>query len=286
MRPCPPPHPNPSKPKLVLPAGATDAHCHVFGPADVFPYSEKRAYTPQDAPKDMLAALHKHLGISRTVIVQASCHGTDNRAMVDALQDDPINRRGVASVEMDCDATELSRLNDAGVRGARFNFMSRISPMPDVSEIAPLIKRMADIGWHIVVHFDPDALPELSDWLKGLPVPVVVDHMARLAGSDAGGEYHKMLLELMEKEHAWVKISGAERGTDAGVPYDDITPIAQSLVAAAPDRILWGTDWPHPVMSKPMPDDGFLVDYLATMVPDEALRNRILVDNPARLYGF
>lgn len=286
MRACPPPLANPSRPRLILPEGACDTHCHVFGPAGRFPYADDRAYTPDDAPKERLAALHDLLGISRTVFVQASCHGFDNSAMLDAIADDPGRYRGVALIPLDCPDDEIARLHAGGVRGARFNFMSRISPLPATREIDALIGRIARFDWHVVLHFDPHLIRQLAPWMRSLPIPFVIDHMGRLSAGDADGPDHRALVDLMECENAWMKISGADRGSVAGPPFTDMIPIARSLVDAAPDRTLWGTDWPHPVLAGPMPDDGELVDLVAEFVPDPVIRRKVLVDNPARLYGF
>lgn len=287
MRACPPPLANPSRPSLVLPAGACDTHCHVFGPAERFPFSNDRAYTPDDAPKERLAALHEFLGVSRTVFVQASCHGFDNSAMLDAIADAPDRYRGIAQIELDCSVDEIARLHAGGIRGARFNFMTRISPMPDTAKIEGLLARIKPFGWHAVLHFDSHLIPALSPWMREIDMPFVIDHMGRLLASDTNGPNHRALVDLVSScEDAWVKISGAERGSAGGPPFTDMTVIARSLVAAAPDRTLWGTDWPHPVLSGPMPDDGQLVDLLAEFIPDEVTRNKVLVDNPARLYGF
>lgn len=287
MRACPPPLANPSRPNLVLPQGACDAHCHVFGPADRFPFSEEPAYTPDDAPKERLAALHELLGVSRTVFVQASCHGFDNSAMLDAIAHAPERSRGVAQIELDSSDEYIARLHEAGIRGARFNFMTRISPMPDTAAIDRLLARIDRFGWHAVLHFDSNLIPALTPWMRGLEMPFVIDHMGRLLAGDTDGPYHQALVELMAScPNAWVKISGADRGSAAGPPFADMVPIARSLVEAAPDRTLWGTDWPHPVLSGPMPDDGQLVDLIADFVPDAATRQKVLVDNPARLYGF
>lgn len=286
QRPCPPPHPDPSRPSLILPQGSCDTHCHVFGPADTFPYSENRAYTPEDAPKARLQALHRLLGISRVVYVQASCHGFDNRAMLDAMADDPVNTRGVALLPLDVGRDEIAALDAAGVRGARLNFMTRITALPDLDACTALAERIAEFGWHLVIHFDPDLLPGLIDWIRSLPVTVVIDHMGRMSASDIDGPYFKLMLDLLQSETVWCKISGAERSSLAGPPYHDVLPIAHEIVRVAPDRTLWGTDWPHPVLKGVMPDDGKLVDLLEALVPDPAIRHAVLVDNPARLYGF
>jgi predicted TIM-barrel fold metal-dependent hydrolase len=286
MIPCPPPDPDPSRPKIQLPDEACDSHCHILGPAARFPYSEHRAYNPPDAPKEELFALHRHLGISRAVIVQASCHGLDNSAMVEALETFPETTRGIANLPLDCTEEQIAALDRVGVRGARFNFMSRILKAPPLQAIDRVLERIAPFGWHAVLHFDAGQIPELKDWIAALSIPHVVDHMGRLCGSDYGGEYFDGLCSLMERDLAWMKISGAERGSELGDPFSDMVPIARALVEIAPDRTLWGTDWPHPVLTRPMPDDGHLVDLLLEMVPDEATRNAVLVDNPARLYGF
>ncbi len=286
MRACPPPLANPSRPHLKLPEGACDTHCHVFGPAERFPFADDRAYTPDDAPRERLAALHDFLGISRTVFVQASCHGFDNSAMLDAIEADPERSRGIAQLRLDCPDDEIARLDAGGVRGARFNFMTRISPMPKTDEIDKLLERIRPFGWHAVLHFDPHLVPELAPWMRRLEIPFVIDHMGRLSAADTDGPHHRDLVELMASDNAWMKISGAERGSLAGPPFTDMTAIARSFVEAAPDRTLWGTDWPHPVLSGPMPDDGQLVDLLEEFVPDAATRHKVLVDNPARLYGF
>ena len=286
MIPCPPPLANPSKPRLVLPEFACDSHCHIMGPAATFPYAETRAYDPPEAPFEALEALHAHLGILRAVVVQASCYGVDNRAMVDALTRRPDTLRGVACLPLDCSEDEIAELDRVGVRGARFNFMSRITKTPPLDEIDRLLARMASFGWHAVLHFDPEQIPELETWINGLTIPHVIDHMGRLNAGDYGNAYFDGLCEILRRENAWVKISGAERGSAQGDPFADMLPIAHKLIEIAPDRILWGTDWPHPVLRQPMPDDGHLVDFVADLLPDEAVRQAVLVDNPARLYRF
>ena len=286
QRNCPPPHPSPSRPVLTLPAGACDAHCHVFGPAAKYPYSEMRAYTPEDAPVERLEALHDMLGISKAVYVQASCHGFDNSAMLDAIARRPADRRGVCIVPADIDQVELAHLDRRGVRGARLNFMARLSAMPSLDAATHLAERIAGLGWHLVLHFDPEMLPELSDWLGALPLPVVIDHMGRLSASDTDGPEMKTLLRLLENEKVWCKISGAERSSVTGPPWRDVLPIAHAILKVAPQRVLWGTDWPHPVLDREMPDDGKLVDLIADLIPSREVQQQVLVENPKRLYGF
>jgi len=280
-------HQNPSKPVFQLPAGAVDAHCHVFGPGDLFPYAPERKYTPCDASKDQLWALRDFLGFSRNVIVQATCHGADNRAMVDALLHSGGRARGVATVKRSVTDAELQALDQAGVRGVRFNFVKRLVdalPKEDLTEIAA---RVAKLGWHIVIYFEAQELPELYDFFTSLPCIVVVDHMGRpdvtkpLDNPEFG-----LFLKLM-REHAnfWSKVSGAERLTRTGPDgYDDVVPFARHVVESFPDRVLFGTDWPHPNLKSHMPDDGKLVDYVAKVAVNDELRRKLLVDNPLRLY--
>ncbi len=282
-----PPVPNPSKPRFVPPADACDAHCHVFGPPERFPYAAKRPYTPSEpAPKERLAALHSHLGLSRAVIVQATPHGTDNAAMLDAIATSNGRYRGVALVAKDIDDRGLEALHAGGVRAARFNFVKHLGGAPDPDYFKRTVDRVRAFGWHVELHFDAQDLDEYSDMLLGLPVPFVIDHMGRVksaGGLDQPGL--KALLRMLKHDKAHVKISGSERLSSAGKrPFDDAIPVAQAIVAAASDRIVWGTDWPHPNVPNDMPDDGELVDLFSRIVEDPAMQRRILVDNPTRLY--
>lgn len=286
QRNCPPPHPSPSRPILKLPAGACDTHCHVFGPAAKYPYSETRAYTPEDAPAERLEVLHDLLGISNAVYVQASCHGFDNSAMLDAIARKPDHRRGVCIVPADADQTQLVEFDRRGVRGARLNFMARLSAIPNLDAATHLARRIAALGWHLVLHFDPDILHDLSDWIAKLPLPVVIDHMGRLSASDMDGPEMNILLRLLEKDNVWCKISGAERSSLMGQPWTDVLPIAHGILDIAPQRVLWGTDWPHPVLRQEMPDDGKLVDLLSRLIPDVRMQQQVLVENPKHLYDF
>ncbi len=278
-------HPNPKKPDFIVPAGAVDAHCHVFGPAAAFPYAAERKYTPVDAPKEKLFALRDHLGFSKNVIVQASCHGRDNSALLDALRHSNNQARGVAVVSPDITDNELSDMHDAGVRGVRFNFLKRLvdpAPKPVYTRMA---ERVAKLGWHVVVYFEEADREELVPFLKSLPTEVVIDHMGRpeiAAGVDNSN--FRAFLSLMDDEKFWVKVGCTERLTLTGPPYDDVAPFAQALVERAPDRVLWGTDWPHPNMKSHLPDDGLLVDRIAKIATTEALQNKLLVENPNLLY--
>jgi 2-pyrone-4,6-dicarboxylate lactonase len=280
-------HPNPTKPRFVPPPGAVDAHCHVFGPAAEFPFAPERKYTPCDASKAQLFALRDFLGFSRNVIVQATCHGNDNRALVDALVHSGGRARGVASVSRDVTDAELSAMHAAGVRGVRFNFLRRLvdfTPRPVLAEIAA---RVAPLRWHVVVYFEAQDLPELADFFTSLPTTVVVDHMGRpdVGQPVDGPEFGAFLRLLEEHPNIWSKVSCPERLSKSGPPgYDDVVPFARRVVERFPDRVLWGTDWPHPNMKGHMPDDGHLVDVIPRIAPTAGLQRRLLVDNPMRLY--
>jgi predicted TIM-barrel fold metal-dependent hydrolase len=287
-KPIPGPHPDPHPPTVFTPPpDACDAHCHVFGPAHRFPFAPDRAYTPPDSGIVRFEALQERLGLSRAVFVQASCHGTDNAAMVDALRRGRGRYAGVAMIDESFTHADLVELHDAGVRGTRFNFVAHLGGAPDLDVFWRIVNRVAPMGWHIVLHFDAKDLPGHADLLDAMPCPYIIDHMARVPVSGGVDQVpFQALLRLMADERAWVKISGAERLTaDGPPPYDDVVPFARALIAAAPERVLWGTDWPHPNV-RHMPDDGDLVDLLAAFAPDETTRKRILVDNPETLYDF
>jgi 2-pyrone-4,6-dicarboxylate lactonase len=287
-------YPNPSKPRLTLPAGAVDAHCHVFGPGDVFPYAPERKYTPCDASKQQLFALRDHLGFARNVIVQATCHGADNRALVDALQSAGKLARGVATVKRDISHEELQRLHEAGVRGVRFNFVKRLVDFTPKEELLEIADKIAPLGWHIVVYFEAADLPELWDFFTHLPTTVVVDHMGRPdVSKPVDGEEFELFVKLMaEHPNIWSKLSCPERLSLTGpkalngeqYAYTDVVPFARRLMQQFPDRVLFGTDWPHPNLKDHMPDDGLLVDYLAQIATTPQELQQILVDNPMRLY--
>ncbi len=287
-------YPNPSKPHLTLPAGAVDAHCHVFGPGDVFPYAPERKYTPCDASKQQLFALRDHLGFARNVIVQATCHGADNRALVDALQSAGKLARGVATVKRDISHEELQRLHEAGVRGVRFNFVKRLVDFTPKEELLEIADKIAPLGWHIVVYFEAADLPELWDFFTHLPTTVVVDHMGRPdVSKPVDGEEFELFVKLMaEHPNIWSKLSCPERLSLTGPKalngeqhaYTDVVPFARRLMQQFPDRVLFGTDWPHPNLKDHMPDDGLLVDYLAQIATTPQELQQILVDNPMRLY--
>jgi 2-pyrone-4,6-dicarboxylate lactonase len=280
-------HPAPSKPAFTPPPGAVDAHCHVFGPGDAFPYAPERKYTPCDAPKEKLWALRDYLGFSRNVIVQATCHGADNSALVDALLHSNGRARGVATVYRDVTDAELQRLNAAGVRGVRFNFVKRLVDTTPRETLLEIAHRIKPLGWHIVIYFEAQELPELFEFFTSLPTTVVVDHMGRPDVTlPVDGPQFELFIKLMrEHPNFWSKVSCPERLSRVGPPhYDDVVPFARRIVESFPDRVLWGTDWPHPNMKSHMPDDGHLVDFIPKIAPTAELQRRLLVDNPMRLY--
>ncbi|HEX2458697.1 MAG TPA: amidohydrolase family protein, partial [Vicinamibacterales bacterium] len=281
------PDPNPHVPQYIVPALACDAHCHVFGPAATFPYAPSRAYTPQDAPRDRLAALHAVLRIERAVIVQASCHGTDNRAMLDAIAHSGGRYRGVAIVDESFEDTDYVTLHEGGIRGVRFNFVRHLGGMPDMKVFHDVIQRVTPLGWHLIVHLDAVDIVELSSVFRSLPMPFVIDHMGRVKASAGMDQVpFRALLDLLQLENCWVKVCGSERVSATGPPFHDAVLFARALVEAAPDRVLWGTDWPHPNVGRFMPNDGDLVDLVPLIAPDDASRHKLLVENPARLYGW
>jgi 2-pyrone-4,6-dicarboxylate lactonase len=280
-------HPDPSKPRFAVPRGAVDAHCHVFGPGDVFPYAPERKYTPCDAPKEKLFALRDYLGFERNVVVQATCHGNDNRALVDALVHSGGRARGVACVGRDVTDAELKALHEAGVRGTRFNFVRRLVDFTPREVLAEIAQRIAPLGWHVVVYFEAQDLPELWDFFTTLPTTVVVDHLGRPNVGEPvdGPEFERFVRLLSEHPNIWSKVSCPERLSKSGPPnYDDVVPFGKRLVESFPDRVLWGTDWPHPNMKTHMPDDGKLVDFVPRIATTPELQKKLLIDNPLRLY--
>jgi len=286
LKSCLPPDPNPVRPSLLLPPGACDAHCHVFGPAAKFPYAADRSYTPPDAPVENLRMLHARLGISRAVIVHASCHGTEMAVTLDAIASSQGAYRGVACVEGAVTDAELERLHSGGIRGIRFNFVKHLGGVPDLAVFHRLVARIKPLGWHVVLHFDADDILAQRELLRRIDVPFIIDHMGRVKAAE-GLEQRpfQSLLELFRSNPlAWIKVCGAERVSSGTRPFRDAVPFAQALIAVDPARILWGTDWPHPNITKDMPNDGELVDLFGEICPDAAVRARILVDNPTRLY--
>ncbi len=279
-------HPSPAKPNYLPPKGAVDAHCHVFGPSEKFPYAKERKYTPCDAPKEKLFELRDYLGFERNVIVQASCHGRNNDALMDALKSSNNMARGVAVVSPDISDEELRAMDEAGVRAVRFNFVKRLVDATPREVFLSIAERIAKLGWHIVVYFEAPDLEDLAPFLKQLPTTIVVDHMGRPdveKGVDHA-DFQRFMSLLAENENIWTKVSCPERLTIAGPPYDDVIEFGRTLVARFPDRVLWGTDWPHPNMKSHVPDEGVLVDVIPRIAPTEILQQKLLVDNPINLY--
>ncbi len=280
-------HPSPSSPAFAAPAGAVDAHCHVFGPGDVFPYAPSRKYTPCDGTKDQLWALRKHLGFSRSVIVQATCHGADNRALIDAIAHSGGTARGVATVTRDITDEQLHALHAAGVRGVRFNFVKRLVDSLPHDELKEIAARIAPLGWHIVIYFVADELEELSDFFLSLPAPLVVDHMGTpdVSRPVDGADFNRFVDFMAARDDIWCKVTCPERLSKQTPPfYGDVIPFGRRIVETYPDRVLWGTDWPHPNLKTHTPDEGQLVDFIPQIAPTAALQQKLLVDNPMRLY--
>ena len=279
-------HPNPKKPDFQLPKGAVDAHCHVFGPSPEFPFAPERKYTPCNAGKEKLFELRDHLGFTRNVIVQATCHGKDNRAMMDACRASGGLARGVASVGADITKEELSDMHEAGVRGVRFNFVKRLVDATPKSVFLEIAAKIQDFGWSTVVYFEAQDLEDLEPFLQELPGTIVIDHMGR--PDVKNGVDHidfKRFVSLLENNSSiWSKVTCPERLTVAGPPYDDVVPFYQAIVDRFEDRVLWGTDWPHPNMKSHMPDDGALVDYIPRIARTVQQQEKLLVTNPMRLY--
>ncbi|HGG05867.1 MAG TPA: 2-pyrone-4,6-dicarboxylate hydrolase [Aliiroseovarius sp.] len=279
-------HPNPSTPEFRLPAGAVDAHCHVFGPEAEFPFAPQRKYTPCDAGKDALFALRDHLGFARNVIVQATCHGHDNRAMMDACRAADGRARGVASVGADVSEDALHEMHNAGVRAVRFNFVKRLVAATPHEVFRAIADRIQPLGWHIVVYFEAADLEDLIPFLTSLPGKILVDHMGRpdVTKGVNHPDFQRFVTLMQDNSNIWSKVTCPERLTGQGPPYDDVVAFGAEIVARFPDRVLWGTDWPHPNMKSHMPDDGKLVDYIPRIAPSKDAQHRLLVNNPMRLY--
>ena len=277
----------PTKPKFRLPAGTVDAHCHVFGPGSEFPFAPERKYTPCDAGKGQLFELRDFLGIERNVIVQATCHGTDNSAMLDALDAANSRCRGVAAITSETSAGELSEMHERGVRGVRFNYVRRlVDPEPD-EYYRRIVERIAPLGWHVVVYFEAADLAERWDLFTSIETRVVVDHLGRpdVTQSVDGPEFSQFLRLMEENENVWTKVTCPERLSRTGPHnYDDTVPFMRKVIDRFPDRVLWGTDWPHPNMKDYMPDDGLVVDFLPRIAQTREQQHQLLVDNPSRLY--
>lgn len=273
------------KPAFLLPRGTCDTHVHIWGPFDRFPLAKGAPYTPPERTSDDLLALHGRLGVNRAVIVQTTVYKADNRAMLDGIARSNGRWRGVALIDESFDDAAFRALHEGGVRGVRFGFVRHLGGVPDLALVRRTAARIAPMGWHLVLHLDAGNIPEFIDFFGEFSLPVVVDHMGRVPVRDGQDQApFRLLLELLKRPNWWVKVSGAERISETGPPFADAIPFAQRLITAAPDRVLWGTDWPHPNV-RWEPDEADLVDLLPRFA-DAAALQRVLVDNPARLYGF
>ena len=285
---CKAPDPNTRKPTFRAPPGACDAHCHIFGPGDRYPYAPDRTYTPPDAPLSRFKELQAILGLERAVLVNASCHGVDNTVIVDAIAQSGGKYRGVANADDTFTDKDFETLHAQGFRGVRFNFVKHLGGVPDMGEFDRVVARVKPLGWHVDLHFDAVDIPSSADFINNLPVPFIIDHMGRVPTKNGLDQppFQALLQLAKNNEKCWVKISGAERISSNGPPFTDAAPFAQELIKVAPDRLLWGTDWPHPNIAKYMPNDGDLVDLLPLFTSDPATQQQILVENPHRLYQF
>lgn len=279
-------HADPSVPRFTPPPGAVDAHCHVFGPMAAFPFSAKAKYLPEDAGPDMLFALRDKLGFARNVIVQASCHGTDNAATLSAIAESNGKARGVAVVDPAIGDAELERLHAGGIRGVRFNFLKRLVDDAPKDKFLEIVRRIQPLGWHVVVYFEADILAELRPFLDAIPTLLVIDHMGRpdVAQGPHGPDMQAFRALLDSREDIWTKVTCPDRLDAKGPPWNDFAAAVAPLVADYPDRVLWGTDWPHPNMQDAIPDDGALVDMIPRIAPTAELQQLLLVANPMRLY--
>lgn len=276
----------PSRPRFAVPAGAVDAHCHVFGPMAEFPFSAKAKYRPQDAGPDALFALRDRLGFARNVIVQASCHGTDNRATLNAIAASNGRARGVAVVDPAITDADLDALHAGGIRGVRFNFLKRLVDDAPKDKFLAVADRIQRLGWHVVVYFEADIFDEMKPFLAAIPTPVVIDHMGRpdVAQGPSGADMTAFRALLDSRDDIWTKVTCPDRLDPEGPPYGDFVAAVRPLVEHYPDRVLWGSDWPHPNMESVLPDDGALVDVIPAIAPTEALQHKLLIANPMRLY--
>lgn len=279
----------PTSPRWKPPAGSWDTHFHVLGPQARFPYAASRKYTPPDAPLEKLFQVHEALGIERGLVVHANTHGFDNRVDLDAVARSSGRYFGVVRLDRSCTPESVATLHAAGARGVRFAFNPEHGGSLDKLTFDHVLGLVAPLGWFVNLHFEAEALPELESWLRAIPATVVIDHLGRInAGKGVDQRPFRILLELAGRPNFWLKISGLDRLSCRPFPYDDVAPFVAALSQIAADRLLWGSDWPHTGVfdAVRMPDDASLLDAFAGLVANEALRRRILVDNPARLLGL
>lgn len=292
---CYPPDPNTRKPKFIPPANSCDTHFHVFGPPERFPFVSTHEYTPPAAPLEHYLKMIALVGIQRAVVVQPSVHGLDNSATLDAIKNSAGKFRGVGRINDKPLKEELQRLHDGGIRGVRFNLLDRPRGNVSLDVLDRCVENIAWLGWSVDLHIDMKNLIEQERRIRKMPIPVVIDHIARVKPAEGLSQPgFQLLLDLAALNHVWVKVSGADKICNTkvhsyfGLPFVEVVPYARAVIAVAPDRIIWGTDWPHSNNFAPghTPNDGDLVDLLAEFAPDPGLQKKILVDNPAALYGF
>jgi predicted TIM-barrel fold metal-dependent hydrolase len=275
------------RPAFAVPPGTIDTHTHIFGPQALFPYSPKRPYTPPEAPLAMFSTLHGRLGIDRAVIVNATVHGTDAAPVLDAIARSGGRYRGIVNIDDSFDEAALADLNERGIRGCRFTFISYLGGPADMGVFDRALPKIAPLGWHVDLYLEPKMIPQMAPRLQRLPVNYVIDHMGLPKAADGLEQpnFRALLKLLRDDEKCWVKVMGLERASASGPPFADAVPFARALIETAPDRVIWGSDWPHPNV-RFMPNDGDLVDLIPQYAPDPTARQKLLVDNPTRLFGF
>jgi 2-pyrone-4,6-dicarboxylate lactonase len=292
---CMPPDPNTRKPRFTPPPNACDTHFHIFGPPEIFPFLSMHEYTPPAAPLEHYFKMAAVIGIERGVVVQPSVHGLDNSATLDAIAKSGGRFRGVARIDDKTSKSELQKLHGGGIRGVRFNLLDRPRGNVKLDVLDRCVEHITEFGWSVDLHIDTKNLLEQEKRIRALPIPVVLDHIARIKpAAGLNQPAFPLLLEMMQDKHVWVKVSGADKICNTqvhsyfGLPFIEVIPFARAVIAAAPDRVIWGTDWPHSNNFTPghTPNDGDLLDLLAEFAPDASTRKKILVDNPAVLYGF
>jgi predicted TIM-barrel fold metal-dependent hydrolase len=273
------------KPKFVMPRGACDCHAHLFGPQAKYAYAANRRYTPPDATADDYIKMLRSIGVDRAVLVQPSVYMTDNTVILDALAENKFPFRAVAVVNDEVSDAELARMHKLGVRGLRLNLRNSNGAPGD---LAPrLAARIAPMGWHLQFRINAEDFTAIGPMLRTLPVDYIIDHMGQVPIAEGvNGVAFRAILDLTQSGRCWVKLSAPMRMSALDAPYRDVTPMVHALVAAAPERMVWASDWPHTTLTCAMPNDGDLVDLLPEWIPDAVTRQKILVDNPARLYGF
>jgi 2-pyrone-4,6-dicarboxylate lactonase len=282
----PPPHAQPRTPRLRLPPRACDAHCHIFGPFARFPLPADRSFTPPERPETALRALHEALGIAHAVIVHSQGHGLDHRPLLAALAAGAGRYRGVAVLKPGTPPDEVARFDAAGICGVRFNFLSHLGGAPSRETMQSVLALVRPFGWHVAIHVTGADLVRYAEAIAAIEARVVIDHMARADLDRDADDCRTILFRLLDSGRVWVKLSGSDRLSKQGAPYRDVVPYARSLAEHAPERVLWGSDWPHVNISGAMPDDAALVDLIAEIAPSEAMRQRLLVDNPGEFFGF